>query len=193
LSALLCTQRTRREVADDVCSTVLVGLTSSGKSALLNTALLLTEVDERTYSSREHKANAPRFNLRGSEVRLEAVGIIRDLLLDEGVKPDDLDAKLAACVHLVQPKLKAEQQARAVKIAAMRERAGSDLYGRVEQYLLNTGAGGSDGLQLPDFLFHVGDKGEVTTRLATAARYGHQYHVFGHVYTEEEVLIKARA
>jgi hypothetical protein len=173
-------------VADDVFSTVLVGMTSSGKSALLNTALLLTEVDEHTYCSHEHKKDMPRLYLGGKECRLEAVGIIRDLLTrEEGVKPDDLDNVLAACVDIKLPHMMTDPVARAAQIAEQRAHAGTNIYGRVERYLFGE-------KRLPDFLFPVGDLGDVTTRLATAARYGCQYHVFGHTYSKEELVEKAR-
>jgi hypothetical protein len=76
--ALACAQRTRSEVSEQFCSAVFVGYSGVGKSTMLNTVLMLTEVDELTYASPAFHDTAPRIivptvNKLPMEYRLEAI------------------------------------------------------------------------------------------------------------------------
>jgi hypothetical protein len=202
----LLLQRVRGEVSEDVWSVVLVGAcrlpapatraacallhaltwartgtTSTGKSLLLNLIGMLSEADESTYASREHKAGTQSFQIRGEPYSLEAIGVIAGLLRDEhGIAADEVQAKLDSIVELRSPPELTPALAAAENLR-QKQLAHDKTYAPVADFAF---AGKST---FPRFLLPSGTRCGVTTSLSTMNRYGGRYHTFAETYSEDDL------
>ena len=145
---------------------------------------MITEVDEATYASAQHRNSAPSgYLLNGELLRYEALGVMQRLV--RNARPDMTDeamhAELASRVELrkLEPP-KTSQQAQAAQDAA-RARTEERTYKAVEQ-LAFAGAG-----PMPEFIHRTGAEGCATTRVCAASRYGACYHMFHEMQTAEEL------
>lgn len=158
------------------------GGSGSGKSTVMNVMLLLTECDESTYASADHHRGTPCYVLQGAPYQYEALGVIRQLLLDDDVPVDRLQAVMDERVEMKSPA--AVENARH---AVLRAEAQKNIYDPLADFTFN---GVSAFMR---YVHPAGDRCNVTTRVATADRYGTRYHACAQFLTEDALRLRLHA